>query len=102
VDLISQPENRIEISIVGGQVGFTPHEYLMRKVSEFMEKHGAELSTNQIVQAIDGGTDQIKKALAQLENTGFLAIRAQGQGRYFTHLRSFVLGAPKPFGGALD
>jgi KaiC/GvpD/RAD55 family RecA-like ATPase len=102
VDLISQPDNRIEISIVGGQVGFTPHEYLMRKVSEFMEKHGAELSTNQIVQAIEGGTDQIKKALAQLENTGFLSIRAQGQGRYFTHLKSFVLGAPKPFGGALD
>ena len=102
VDLISQADNRIEISIVGGQVGFTPHEYLMRKVSEFMQNHGAELSTNQIVQAIDGGTDQIKKALAQLEGQGFLAIRAQGQGRYYKHLKSFVLGAPQPFGGVLD
>jgi hypothetical protein len=67
-----------------------------------MQNHGAELSTNQIVQAIDGGTDQIKKALAQLEGQGFLAIRAQGQGRYYKHLKSFVLGAPQPFGGVLD
>jgi len=102
VDLISQPDNRIEISVVGGQTGFSPHEYLMRKVSEFMEKHGAELSTNQIVQAIEGGTDQIKKALAQLEGQGFLGVRAQGQGRYYTHLKSYVLGAPLPFQGALD
>jgi hypothetical protein len=97
VDLISQANNRIEISIVGGQVGFTPHEYLMRKISEFMEKHGAELSTNQVVQVIDGGTDQIKKALAQLEGQGFLSVRSQGQGRYFKHLKPFVLGAPSPF-----
>jgi hypothetical protein len=102
VDLISKPDNRIEISIVGGQTGFSPHEYLMRKLSEFMEKHGAELSTNQIVQAIEGGTDQIKKALAQLENQGFLAVRAHGQGRYFTHSRPYVLGAPQPFQGAFD
>lgn len=102
VDLISKPDNRIEISIVGGQAGFTSHEYLMRKLSEFMEKHGAELSTNQIVQAIEGGTDQIKKALAQLENTGYLAVRAHGQGRYFTHSKPYVLGAPQPFQGALD
>ncbi len=102
VDLISQPDNRIEISIIGGQVGFTSHEYLMRKVSEFMEKHGAELSTNQVVQAIDGGTDQIKKALAQLENTGFLAVRARGQGRYFAHSKPYVLGAPQPFQGATN
>jgi hypothetical protein len=102
VDLISQADNRIEISIVGGQVGFTPHEYLMRKLSEFMEKHGAELSTNQIVQAIEGGTDQIKKALAQLENQGFLAVRAHGQGRYFTHSKPYVLGAPQPFQGVID
>jgi len=102
VDLISKPDNLIEISIVGGEAGFSPHEYLMRKLSEFMEKHGAELSTNQIVQAIDGGTDQIKKAIAQLEGQGFLAVRAQGQGRYFTHSRPFVLGAPTPFQGLLD
>jgi hypothetical protein len=101
VDLISKPDNRIEISIIGGQTGFSPHEYLMRKLSEFMEKHGAELSTNQIVQAIEGGTDQIKKALAQLENQGFLAVRAHGQGRYFTHSKPYVLGAPQPFQGAL-
>jgi hypothetical protein len=102
VDLISKPDNRIEISIVGGQTGFTPHEYLMRKLSEFMEKHGAELSTNQIVQAIEGGTDQIKKALAQLENTGYLAVRAHGQGRYFSHSKPYVLGAPQPFQGVID
>jgi DNA-binding GntR family transcriptional regulator len=67
-----------------------------------MEKHGAELSTNQIVQAIDGGTDQIKKALAQLEGSGFLDVRAHGQGRYFIHSKPYVLGAPKPFGGILE
>jgi hypothetical protein len=102
VDLVSKPDNSIEISIVGGQTGFTPHEYLMRKVSEFMEKHGAELSTNQLVQAVDGGTDQIKKAIAQLENTGHLVVRSQGQGRYYKHSKPYVLGAPLPFQGALD
>jgi KaiC/GvpD/RAD55 family RecA-like ATPase len=101
VDLISKPDNSIEISIVGGQVGFSAHEYLMRKLSEFMEKHGAELSTNQIVQALEGGTDQIKKALAQLEGSGHLSVRAQGQGRYFSHLKPYVLGAPQPFQGVL-
>ncbi|CAB4177897.1 Prim_Pol domain containing protein [uncultured Caudovirales phage] len=102
VDLISQADNRIEISIVGGQTGFTPHEYLMRKLSEFMEKHAAELSTNQIVHAIEGGTDQIKKALSQLEGQGYLGVRASGQGRYFTHIRPFILGAPVPFGGVVE
>lgn len=97
VDLVSQPDNRIEISIVGGQTGYSPHEYLMRRVSEFMQDHGAELSTNQIVQVIDGGTDQIKKALAQLEGQGFLQLRTQGQGRYYSHLKPYVLGAPRPF-----
>jgi hypothetical protein len=102
VDLISKPDNGIEISIVGGQVGFSPHEYLMRKLSEFMQKHGAELSTNQVVQAIDGGTDQIKKAISQLENTGHLSVRASGQGRYYSHCKPYVLGAPVPLQGLLD
>jgi hypothetical protein len=101
VDLISKPDNSIEISIVGGQTGFSPHEYLMRKLSEFMEKHGAELSTNQIVQAIEGGTDQIKKAISQLENTGHLSVRASGQGRYYSHCKPYVLGAPLPFEGVI-
>lgn len=102
VDLVSKPDNSIEISIVGGQTGFSPHEYLMRKLSEFMEKHGAELSTNQIVQALEGGTDQIKKAISQLENTGHLSVRASGQGRYYSHCKPYVLGAPQPFQGALE
>lgn len=102
VDLTSQPDNRIEITIIGGQTGFTPHEYLMSKTSEFMAKHGAELSTNQIVQAIDGGTDQIKKAITQLEGQGYLGLRAQGQGRYYNHLKPYILGAPQPFRGVPD
>lgn len=101
VDLISKADDGIEISIVGGQTGFTAHEYLMRKLSEFMEKHGAELSTNQIVQALEGGTDQIKKAISQLENTGHLSVRASGQGRYYSHCKPYVLGAPQPFQGAI-
>jgi transcription initiation factor IIE alpha subunit len=101
VDLISKADDGIEISIVGGQTGFSPHEYLMRKLSEFMEKHGAELSTNQIVQALEGGTDQIKKAISQLENTGHLSVRASGQGRYYSHSKPYVLGAPLPFEGVI-
>jgi hypothetical protein len=102
VDLISKPDNRIEITITGGETGFTPHEYLMHRVSQFMEQHGAELSTNQITQVVEGGTDQIKKALAQLEGQGHLALRAQGQGRYYSHLKPYVLGAPKPLQGFFE
>lgn len=99
VELVSKPDNRIEITIIGGQTGFSPHEYMMNRVSQFMEQHGAELSTNQITQAVDGGTDQIKKALAQLEGQGYLALRMQGQGRYYSHLKPYVLGAPAPLQG---
>lgn len=100
-DLISQGD-KIEIGISGGSAASSPRDRLMQRVSEFMAGHGQEMSTNQIIQVVEGGSDQIKQALAGLEGRGFLELRVQGNGRYFKHRKPFAVGMLPSFEGLLD
>ena len=90
-ELISQGD-RIEIGITGGSTQYSARDYLMQRISEFMAGHGQEMSTNKVVQVIEGGTDQIKQALAGLEGRGFLELRVQGSGHYYKHRKPFAVG----------